>query len=47
MVFLTAQRLLRRTGSSGFTRVFDYDLYRRTQACMLCVFFSPSTVPLH
>ena len=27
-MFLTAQWLLRHTGSSGFARVFDYDLYR-------------------
>ena len=36
MVFLTAKWLLRHTGSSGFARVFDCDLYRRTQACFVC-----------
>jgi len=38
MVFLTAQWQLRHTGSSGFARVLDYDLYRRTRACLLCIF---------
>jgi len=47
MVFLTARWLLRHTGSSGLAHVFDYDLYRRTQACLLCMFMPPPTVPLH
>jgi len=46
-VFLTAQRRLRRTSSSGLARVFDYELYQRTQACLLCTFVSPPTVPIH
>jgi len=46
-VFLTAQWRLRHTGSSGLTRVFDYELYQRTQACLLCIFVSPPTVPIH
>ena len=41
MVFLTTQWLLRHTGCSGFARVFDYDLYRRTQACFVCLFHQP------
>jgi len=47
MAFLTAQWLLRHTGTSGFARVFDYDLYRRTQACLLFIFVPPPTVPRH
>ena len=34
------QWLLLHTGSSGLVRVFDYDLYRRTRAC-LCLFHHP------
>ena len=43
LVFLTAQWRLRHTGSA---RVFDYALYRRTQARLLCIFAPPPTVPL-
>ena len=46
-MFLTAKWLLRHAGFSGFARVFDYNLYRRTQACLLCMFVLPPTVPLH
>jgi len=46
-VFLTAQWRLRHTGSSGLARVFDYGLSRRTQACLLCIFVPPPTVPLN
>ena len=28
-------------------RVFDYDLYWRTRACLLCIPVPPSTVPIH
>jgi len=41
MVLLTAQWLLRHTISSGLVRVFDYDLYRRTQACFVCLCHHP------
>jgi len=41
-----AQWLLRHKGSSGFARVFDYDLYWRTQACLL-MFVPPPTVRSH
>jgi len=44
LVFLTAQW---RLGNTGSARVFIYDLYRRTQACLLCIFVPPPTVPLH
>jgi len=37
---------LRHTSSSGLARVFDNDLYRRTGACMLCIFVPPPTAPL-
>jgi len=33
---LTAQLRLWHTGSSGLSRIFDYDLYCRTWACLLC-----------
>jgi len=41
MVFLTAQWRPRYTGSSGFVRVFDYDLYRRTRACFAYLWHYP------
>ena len=43
LVFFTAQWLLRHTGSSGFARVFDYDLYWRPRklACFACLFHHP------
>ena len=44
--FRTAQWWLRYTGSSNLAGVFDYDLYHRTRACMLCIFVPPLTVPL-
>jgi len=47
LVFLTAQWQLRHTGSSGWAWVFAYDLYRRTRACLLCIYMPPPTVPLH
>jgi len=47
MVFLTTQWLLPHTGSLGLARVLDYDLYRRTQACLLRMFIPPPTVSLH
>jgi len=47
ILFLTAQWLLWHTGSWGFARVFDYDLYRRTQAWLLCMFVPSPMVPLH
>jgi len=43
-MFLTAQWQLWHT---GLARVFGYDLYRITQACLLCIFVPPPTVPLH
>ena len=46
-VFLTAQWRLRHSGSWGLTRVVDYDLYRRTQASLLCIFVPPPSVSLH
>jgi len=47
LVFLTTQWRLRHTGASGFARVFDYDLHRRTRACELGVFVPPPTVSFH
>ena len=47
LVFSTAQWQLQRTDSSGLARIFDYDIYQRTQACLLCIFVPPPTVPLH
>jgi len=29
------------------SRVFGNDLYRRTRACLFCIFVTPTTVPLH
>ena len=46
-MFSTTQWLLRYTGSSSFAQVFDYDLYRRTRACFLCMFVPPPRVPFH
>jgi len=42
-VFLTAQWQLRHTGSSGLARVFYYDIYRRTQACLLALYICATT----
>jgi len=47
LVFLTAQYRLRHTGSSGLARVFDYDLYPKTQDCLLCIYVPSPTVSLH
>jgi len=38
---------IQHTGSSGFARVFDNDLYRRTRACLLGIFLLPPTAQLH
>ena len=46
-MFSAARWLLRHTGSPGSTRVFDYDLYRRTWDCLLCMFDTPPTVTHH
>ena len=46
LVFLTVQWRFRHSGSSGLARVFDYDSYRRTHACLLCMFVTTPTVPL-
>jgi len=35
------------TPAHGLARVFDYDLYRRTHACLLRVFVPLPKVPLH
>ena len=43
LVFSTAQWQLRHTGYSGWAWVFDYDSYRRTRACLLCIFMPPPT----
>jgi len=47
LVFLTAQWRFRHTGSSVLARVFDYDSYRGTQACLLCTFVTLPAVPLY
>jgi len=47
LLFLTAQWRFRYTGSSGLARFLDYDVYWRTQACLLCIFVPQPTVPLH
>jgi len=47
LLFSTAQWRLRHTGSPGLARFLDYDLYRRTQACLPCVFVPLPMVPLH
>jgi len=36
----------RAPGKSGIVRVLVYDLYWRTQTCLLCIFVPPPTVPL-
>ena len=43
LVFLTVQCRLRHTGSSGLTRVFDYDLYRRMRAYLLVAYICATT----
>ena len=43
-MFLTSQRRLRHT---GLARVFDYDLYRRTRVCLLCIFAPQRKVRSH
>ena len=40
-LFSTAQWQLRHTGSSGWAWVFDYDSYRRTQACFVYLCHHP------
>ena len=47
LVFLTGKWRLRHTGTSGFARVFDYDLHRRTRACLLCTLVPPTTDSLN
>jgi len=44
-VFLTAQWRLWHTGSLwGLTRVFDYDLYRKTRACLFALYICATTI---
>jgi len=47
LVFLTARWRLRYTEYLDSARVFDYDLYLRRRACLLCIFVPSPKVRFH